>query len=97
MQQERLISLHDRAFCENFNHRFENSQNCELLCQPSGEIYDVNPCLQTYHENMQVSRWFKKNINDFNIRLIYDDNIQENFKNLEQLGDEEQVIMNDNT
>lgn len=46
---------------------------------------------------MKVSTWFKKNINDFNIRLIYDDNVAENFKSLEQLGDDEYVIMNDNT
>lgn len=46
---------------------------------------------------MQVTSWFKKNFNDFNTRLIYEDNERVNFKSLEQLEDDQQVIFVDET
>lgn len=46
---------------------------------------------------MQVTPWFKKNLNDFNVRLIYEDNERVNYKSLEQLEDDQQVIFVDET
>lgn len=45
-----------------------------MLCLENGEVYDINESLMENLKHLSMESWIKRNINDFNFRLVYDDN-----------------------
>lgn len=56
--------------------KFVNSERSEMLCLENGEVQDVNETLISSMNNFNMQTWIKRNIHDFNIRMMYDDNDQ---------------------
>lgn len=73
-QQERFISDTDRLISERVLSKFVNSERSEMLCLENGEVYDINESLMENLKHLSMESWIKRNINDFNFRLVYDDN-----------------------
>lgn len=57
-----------------------------MICLENGQVYDVNQALINKFKKYNLNPWINnENINDFNFRLVYDDNHPDFYKNIKDL------------